>query len=566
LTCWFSCPCGGVWSLRIGLLGSLSAVTSRFVRRVRTASGAVAVQLVVKERGEVIEIEHVGSAHSDAELALLLAAASERLAPGQQVLDLGELAVEPARLGDTADWTRPDPGRGRASAAPAPAELAPAVARGRPRSDRVGGRVVGTAALTLWDVLGDAYARLGFDTVADEAFKAMTLARVIEPTSKADTVRVLTEIGAPAPGLRTLFRALARCEQRGYRGKLAAACLAHATGDGALGLILYDVTTLHFEADDEDSLRKVGMSKERRVDPQVQVGLLVDRSGFPLEVHLFEGNTAETSTLLPVLNSFRERHHGADLVVVADAGMLSARNLNAIEDAALSFIVGSRISKAPYDLAEHFQRHGNAFDDSQVLESARVMGTGKAPRPRQVVYQYRFARHKHDDRAINAMVERAEKVAAGTRPLKKDRFVRIDTARKEVDWSLVERARQLAGLKGYVTNLPVSTMDGAAVVEAYHDLWQVEKSFRMAKSDLRARPVFHHKRESIEAHLTIVFAALAVSRHLQDATRVSIRNIVRTLRPVRSATVRLGGQEITLDPDIPPAAQAILDQLPPKGH
>lgn len=531
------------------------------MRRVRTASGAVAVQLVVKERGEVVEIEHLGSAHSDAELALLLAAASERLAPGQQALDLGELAVEPARLGDTADWTRPDPGPGRA-----PAEPGPAVSAGRPRSDRAGGRVVGTAAMTLWNVLGEAYTRLGFDTVADEAFKAMTLARVIEPTSKADTVRVLTEIGAPAPGVRTLFRALARCEQRDYRGQLAVACLAHATRGGALGLILYDVTTLHFEAQDEDALRKVGMSKERRVDPQVQVGLLVDRSGFPLEVHLFEGNTAETSTLMPVLNSFRERHHGADLVVVADAGMLSARNLNAIEDAQLSFIVGSRISKAPYDLAAHFERHGNAFDDGQVLESARVMGTGKAARSRRVVYQYRFARHKHDDRAINAMVERAEKVAAGTRPLKKDRFVRIDATGKDVNWDLVERARQLAGLKGYVTNLPASTMDGAAVVAAYHDLWQVEKSFRMAKSDLRARPVFHHKRESIEAHLTVVFAALAVSRHLQDATGVSIRNIVRTLRAVRSATIRLGGQEITLDPDIPPAAQAILSQLPPKGH
>jgi transposase len=109
-------------------------------------------------------------------------------------------------------------------------------------------------------------------------------------------------------------------------------------------------------------------------------------------------------------------------------------------------------------------------------------------------------------------------------------------------------------------------MDGQAVVAAYHDLWQVEKSFRMAKSDLRARPIFHHKRESIEAHLTVVFAALAVSRHLQDATGVSIKNIVRTLRTVRSATVRLGGQEITLDPDIPVAAQAILDQLPPEGY
>jgi Transposase DDE domain len=543
----------------MGWLGSLGLVSSRFVRRVRTASGAVAVQLVVKDHGEVVEIEHIGSAHSDAELALLLVAARERLQPGQQALDLGELAAEPARVSDIADWTRPDLDRPPAAPAPTPGP-------GRPRADRVGGRVIGTSALTLWNVLLDAYARLGFDALDDVAFRAMTLARVIEPTSKADTVRVLEEIGAPAPAVRTLFRALTRCAEEDYRGRLAKACLAQATRGGVLGLVLYDVTTLHFEAENEDALRKVGMSKERRVDPQIQVGLLVDPSGFPLEVHCFEGNTAETSTLLPVLEAFRERHQGADLVVVADAGMLSAKNLNAIEDAGLSFIVGSRISKAPYDLAAHFERHGNAFDDGQVLESARVMGTGKGARSRRVVYQYRFARHKRDDRAINAMVERAEKVAAGKRPLKKDRFVRIDTAGKEVDWGLVERARQLAGLKGYVTNLPVTTMNGAAVVAAYHDLWQVEKSFRMAKSDLRARPIFHHRRESIEAHLTVVFAALAVSRHLQDATGASIKNIVRTLRAVRSATIQINGHEITLDPDIPAPAQAILDQLPPTGH
>ena len=144
--------------------------------------------------------------------------------------------------------------------------------------------------------------------------------------------------------------------------------------------------------------------------------------------------------------------------------------------------------------------------------------------------------------------------------------MRIDAAGKGVDWDLVERARQLAGLKGYVTNLPAKTKDGHAVIAAYHDLWQVEKSFRMAKSDLRARPIFHHKREAIEAHLTVVFAALAVSRHLQDATGSSIRNIVRILQAVRSATIRLDGHEITLDPDIPAAAQAILDRLPPEGH
>lgn len=157
------------------------------------------------------------------------------------------------------------------------------------------------------------------------------------------------------------------------------------------------------------------MSKERQVAPLIQVGLLVDLSGFPLEVHCFKANTAETSILLPVLEAFRDRHKTPDLVVVADAGMLSARNLNAIEDAGMSFIVRPRISKAPYDLAAHFDRQGNTFTDGQVLESARVMGIGKAARSRQVVDQDRFARHKRDDRAINAMVDRAEKVTAGKR-------------------------------------------------------------------------------------------------------------------------------------------------------
>ena len=146
---------------------------------------------------------------------------------------------------------------------------------------------------------------------------------------------------------------------------------------GLASLVMYDVTTLHFEAKDEDKLRKVGMSKERRVDPQIQVGLLVDPAGFPLELHMFEGSKAETTTIIPVLQAFQARHGITDLVVVADAGMLSANNLNAIEDAGFKFIVGSRLTKAPYDLQEHFDTKGNRFTNGQVLESTRVMGTGK---------------------------------------------------------------------------------------------------------------------------------------------------------------------------------------------
>ncbi|TDE95079.1 IS1634 family transposase [Occultella glacieicola] len=153
---------------------------------------------------------------------------------------------------------------------------------------------------------------------------------------------------APAPHLNTLYNSLKRSRERDYRDMLATACLAHsARTTGTAALIMYDVTTLHFENADEDELRRLGMSKEHRVDPQVQVGLMVDPGGFPLEVHLFEGNKAETTTLVPVLTAFQERHGVTDMVVVADAGMLSAGNLNALEEAGFSFIVGSRLTKPP---------------------------------------------------------------------------------------------------------------------------------------------------------------------------------------------------------------------------
>src|SRR5580692_3108420 len=312
-----------------------SEVVSRFVRKVRTASGAVAVQVVTRRGRQVERIEHVGSAHTDAELALLLAAARGRLSPGQDVLDLGDLQVVPARMEEVADWT-------------GESELPAKPAAGGRAAVSAGGRVVGTSADLLWAVLTSAYTRLGFDVLGDDGFRAMVLARIVEPTSKAEVVRVLDEIGAPAVSLRTLFRSLARSQARDYRGQLSAAAWAQSVRtSGTSALVLYDVTTLHFERGDEGDLRKVGMSKEHRIDPQVQVGLLVDPGGFPLEVHLFEGNKAETTTLIPVLSAFAQRHDVRDMVVVADAGMLSAANLNALEDAGFGFIVGSRITKPP---------------------------------------------------------------------------------------------------------------------------------------------------------------------------------------------------------------------------
>lgn len=424
--------------------GTLKSMGSRFIRKVRTASGAIAVQIVEKNGRTVTGIEHLGSANTDQDLAVLLAAAKERLLPGQGTLDFS-IEQQPAAMDDVPNWT----------VQKLPVE---AGAVGRPRSAPVDAdaRVIASPATELWEILEAAYDRLGFNILDDTAFKAMVLARLIEPTSKADTVRVLKHIDAPHPSLRTLFRSLGACIEKDYRDQLAKAMVAYRSATAGLAsLVMYDVTTLHFEAKDEDKLRKVGMSKERRVDPQIQVGLLVDPSGFPLELHMFEGNKAETTTIIPVLEAFQERHGLTDLVVVADAGMLSANNLNAIEDAGFRFIVGSRLTKAPYDLQEHFDTKGNRFTNGQVLESTRVMGTGRNGRERRVVYQWSAKRFARDNRNINLMERKALAVAEGKSPLKKVRFLKVTGAEKELDEKVIERARMLAGLKGYVTNLPI---------------------------------------------------------------------------------------------------------------
>ena len=381
--------------------------------------------------------------------------------------------------------------------------------------------------------------------------------------------------------LRTMFRALQRAQERDYRGQIAAACFNHALRSGDVSLVLYDVTTLYFEAENEDELRKVGYSKERRVDPQIVVGLLVDRRGFPLEIGCFEGNKAETLTIIPIVKQFAKRHGIADMVVVADAGMLSASNLRDLDEAGLRFVVGSRVTKAPKDLESHFRWHGTAFTDGQVIDTITPRdqrGTAvKSSDPMvkaepvwdpavhakswRAVWAYSTKRAVRDNKTLTLQENKARAVVAGEKTARTPRFVKSRNGATEVDETSLARARGLVGLKGYVTNIEASLMPAGEVIASYHDLWHVEQSFRMSKTDLAARPMFHHTREAIEAHLTIVFAALAIARHLQDATGLSIKKIVQTLRPIQQITVRIAGHEhIAADP-LTPTARAILDAL-----
>jgi transposase len=234
-------------------------------------------------------------------------------------------------------------------------------------------------------------------------------------------------------------------------------------------LCLYDVTTLYFEAEHEDELRKVGYSKERRVDPQIIVGLLVDRAGFPLEIGCWEGNKAETTTMLPIIRQFQERHSLQAMVVVADAGMLSAGNLKDLHEAGLRFIVGSRVTKAPADLASHFRWHGDAFTDAQVIDTItpRVSTTtargvnddkkraepvwdpGVHERSWRAVWAYSAKRAARDAKTLTLQENRAKAVIAGEKAARTPRFVTVKNGSRSLDETSLTRARRVVGLKGY---------------------------------------------------------------------------------------------------------------------
>jgi len=199
----------------------------------------------------------VGSAHTDGELAALLQTAREKLGAGQQQLDLGL-----------------DGG------------------------DR-GSVIVAKRSRWLIEPIEAGGRGLGFDVIDDDAFFQLVLGRIVEPTSMIDTSRVVGEIGLTGltPAHRNTYaNALKRCATKDYRDQVATKCFEFAAATGGLSLVLYDVTTLYFEAEKEDDLRKVGYSKERRV---------VDRTGFPLEIGCFEGNKAETHTIVPIMGSSR---------------------------------------------------------------------------------------------------------------------------------------------------------------------------------------------------------------------------------------------------------------------
>ncbi len=509
-----------------------------FIRKVKTSSGATAVQIAERRYGRDLVKEHIGSAHNDTELTLLLKLANEKIHTNSNQIALFSL--------DQPDLTsKKDHSGSLGIGYPGPTS-----------SLRLA--TISAKSVFLYQTLCKVYDRLGFSSLEDEVFMQLVIARLVEPTSKIDSLRVLKSLGATPPGKGKLYYSLPAINKLGYRDQLSDLCLKYVN-PSSLSLVLYDVTTLYFESQKGDEFRKPGMSKERRLDPQIVVGLLVTRTGFPLAIKEFEGNFAETKTVIPLLQSYIRRYNIKNVTVAADAGMFSSSNLNALESVGLSYIVGSKIQKLPYGI-QMFTTQNKTPADGEILDLDGKFLMGQQYQTRRVVYQYKEKRAKMDLKNIEDQVMKAERIAN----VEKNRLLKVVGAKKSLNTDLVEKYRARAGWKGYVTNLPregEEQMSPLEIIHNYHQLFQVEKSFRMSKTDLKARPIYHRKLDSIRAHLTIVFAALAMARYIEERTRVSLKQFTQALRPIMTSTIQINDQVTEVDPFFPQDVEKLVADL-----
>ena len=376
------------------------------------------------------------------------------------------------------------------------------------------------------------YQTIGFHKIKDDCFADLVIARIVEPLSKRQTKDFLAARFDKEYPLNRIYQTLKNSFKSDYQDKVEEITYQfirkHISKN--ITVLFFDVTTLYFEAFDEDDIRKCGFSKEyRHNQPQIVVALTVTASGMPLAMKMFEGDTFEGHTMIPAISETMDKFSLNDIVVVADAAMLSEDNLKKLEAKQLKYIVGARLGNISNNLFEKIIAALPRKDKACIRlnqENGRTLLVGYSEK--------RAAKDRHDrEKQINKAKDVLVKPQSVVRKYK---FIASSgKGQFRLNQKLIEKAEKLEGVKGYITNAIELTDE--EIIEKYTELWQVEKSFRMSKSDLKARPIFHTLRESIGTHLLIVFTALVVSRYIEYVTKQSIHVVIKTLTRVKEIVV-----------------------------
>lgn len=361
--------------------------------------------------------------------------------------------------------------------------------------------------------LGKIFDAIGLNLIKEELFRHLVIARIAYPGSKLKTVDYLKDYLGIQTQVQKIYRLMDKINKE-HKEEILQIIFNHTkkTLGEKISVIFYDITTLHYEAADEDDLRKLGYSKSGKFNhPQILLALIVGAKGYPLAYAVFEGNKFEGHTLLPVLEEIKQRYSLPQATIVADSAMLSKKNLELLEKEDYKYIIGARIRNEKGTIKKQILKHN--FEDGSLLDI-------KKESTRRLIVSYSEKRSKKDTHNRKKGLRKLkERIVSGKLTKKQinnrgyNKFLKMEG---EIDISIDEekiiKDEEWDGLKGYLTN---SNLPCEQIIEDYSHLWQIEKAFRISKTDLLIRPVHHHKRERIEAHICIAFAAYSVYKELE---------------------------------------------------
>ena len=362
-------------------------------------------------------------------------------------------------------------------------------------------------------LLGKLFDEIGFNEIHDELFKYLLICRLVYPVSKLKTTDYLYRYKGKIIDVERIYRYLDKLHSK-QKERVQEISYKHTCNvlKSGISVVFYDVTTLYFETDNQDELKKTGFSKDgKHKNPQIVLGLLVSVDGYPLAYEIFEGNKYEGHTLIPVLERFKSKYNIEDIVVVADSGLLSKNNIQELTRLGYEYILGGRLKNESQIIGE--QILSLKLANGECTEIVRDETT-------RLIISYSDKRAKKDNENRKKGIIKLERAINHGKLTKSNinnrgynKYLKLEGSVKiSIDYEKLEEAGKWDGLKGYITNTKLSKDE---VIKQYGNLWKIEKAFRISKTDLRIRPIYHRLKRRIEAHVCIAFCANKIYKELE---------------------------------------------------
>jgi transposase len=373
---------------------------------------------------------------------------------------------------------------------------------------------------------------IGFNAIKDNLFKDLCISRITHPGSKLNLSLYLQENNKADVSVDRIYYFMDRLNSR-YKQQVEEISFQYTKKvlGGKIGIVFYDMTTIYFESSKTDELKETGFSKDgKHQHPQIFLGLLVGIDGYPIGYDIFEGGTYEGHTLIPILKKFEQRFKLDKPIVIADAGLLSSTNIEALKANNYTFILGARIKNESKIIKTQIK--GLNLQDGEIVKINK-------PDDTVLFMSYSNKRAKKDLSNRERGLKRLEKSLKAGKLTKSNinnrgynKYLKMEGEIKiDIDYEKFKNDSTWDGLKGYITN---TTLSGAEVIDNYNNLWKIEKAFRISKTDLKIRPIYHRLHERIEAHICISFVSYLLHKELETAliksnSGISINKAVRAI-------------------------------------